>query len=392
MQAPEARPFDFGLTEAQEARAGKLHRESIVFDMLSMHGGSNIFAAYPKELQADLKARTSAATSRSQILAEAIYFPFEMAWLGRSDLIREWLQASGLTCGAYGIEDLLHDAPDPLACDWDVRIRRYAQMPWLRHVTKAEEIRKAKREGAVALYANCQPLIPIPRNLKSFDVAYAKGLRSFMLTYNRMDNVGVGCTERVDAGLSMFGVDVVKRCNDLGIIVDVSHCGHGTTMDACRVSRKPVTANHTAARSVFSHARGKTDDELRAIASTGGVIGIVAVPHFLSGEPSPSIVQMLDHIDHVVKVVGWQHVALGTDWPWPVPDEVARATLGADYDREVGFRAADRVDRRRRLVGFEDCRDLPNLTRGLVHRGYDDLQIRGVLGENALRVFEEACG
>ena len=121
-----------------------------------------------------------------------------------------------------------------------------------------------------------------PRDLSAFDKAYAKGLRSYMLTYNRMDNVGVGCTERVDAGLSTFGVEVVKHCNDIGMIVDVSHCGHLTTLDACRHSKKPVNANHTSSRSLSSHARGKSNEALRAIAETGGVIGVVALPIFLT--------------------------------------------------------------------------------------------------------------
>ena len=141
-----------------------------------------------------------------------------------------------------------------------------------------------------------------------------------MLTYNRMDNIGIGCTERVDAGLSMFGIDVVKHCNDLGMIVDVSHCGHLTTMDACRHSKKPVNANHTAARSVYVHARGKSNEALRAIADTGGVIGVVAVPFFLSRADSPTIEHMFDHVDYIAGLVGWQHVAIGTDWPLQAPD------------------------------------------------------------------------
>src|SRR2546429_300868 len=122
--------YNFDLSADQEARARKLHRESIVVDLLSQHAGGNIFAHY-------------------------------------------------------------------------------------------REIRQAKKDGVVAFYAHCQPVYGTPRDLKAFDVAHAKGLRSFMLTYNRMDNVGVGCTERVDAGLSMYGIDVVKHCNEIGMIVDV---------------------------------------------------------------------------------------------------------------------------------------------------------------------------
>lgn len=381
--------FEFGLSAAQEARASSLHRESIVFDLLSQHAGGNIFAYYSKKLQADFNAKIAAAGPGINGFMEAMYWPYEMSKLGNSDLIREWLQGSGLTCGTYGLD--VHDGRDPLLNNWEALTFRYEDLPWLRYVTTAAEIRKAKQDGVVAFYGHCQPVFPAPRDLQALDVAYGKGLRSFMLTYNRMDNIGVGCTERVDAGLSMFGVEVVKRCNQLGIMVDVSHCGHLTTLDACRHSKKPVNANHTAARSIYPHARGKSNEALRALAGTGGMIGVVAVPFFLSAENSPTIEHMLDHIDYIADLVGWQHVAIGTDWPLQAPDEVLTVTLGAEA-KSIGFRDQDRIDVTKRLVGFDDCRDLPNITRGLVKRGYSDEQIRGILGENALRVFAEVCG
>jgi membrane dipeptidase len=212
-----------------------------------------------------------------------------------------------------------------------------------------------------------------------------------MLTYNRMDNVGTGCTERVDAGLSMFGLDVVRHCNEIGMMVDVSHCGHLTTLDACRHSKHPVNANHTAARSLHPHARGKSNEALRAIAETGGIIGVVAVPFFLTDHPSPSIEHMLDHIDYIANLVGWQHVAIGTDWPLQAPEDVLIRTFGSQT-QSIGFRSADSIDVTRRLRGFDDCRDLPNITRGLVKRGYTDEKIAGILGENALRVMAKICG
>lgn len=389
--------FNFGLNDAQEERAAKLHRDSIVFDMLSMHAGSNIFAHYSKELQADMEARIASAGRRSKALIEAIYWPFEMSKLGKSDLIWEWIQASGLTCGTYEIGMFLFDEADPLLCEWEQRILRYADLPWLRYVTRADQIRQAKRDGVLALYANCQPIAPARRDLKAFDAAYSKGLRSFMLTYNRMDHIGVGCKERVDAGLSMYGIEVVQHCNDLGIIIDVSHCGHLTTIDACRHSKAPVTANHTAAYSLFPHVRCKSNEALQAVADTGGVIGVLAAPHFLSSDAQPTIEHVLDHIDYIANLIGWQHVAIGTDWPLQAPEDVLVDTVGADYQRNIGLREEERVDAmrrliRKRLVGFDDSRDLPNITRGLVKRGYSDEQVKGILGENALRVFQDVCG
>lgn len=189
----------------------------------------------------------------------------------------------------------------------------------------------------------------------------------------------------------MFGVDVVRHCNSIGMIVDVSHCGHLTTLDACRHSQRPVNANHTAAKSIHPHARGKSNEALRAIADTGGVIGVVALPAFLTAERNPTIEHMLDHIDYISEVIGWRHVAIGTDWPLQAPEEIQLAVL-SPANKAVGFRDQDRLDVTKRLTGFDDCRDLPNITRGLVKRGYSDEQIRGILGENALRVFEEVCG
>lgn len=381
--------FNFGLSCEQELRAARLHRESIVFDFASQHAGGNIFDCFPQTLQTEFRASMAAAGGGFDLLAQAMYWPYEMSKAGKSDLIRDWLLSSGLTCGTYDIA--VHDGHDPLAKKWDELAARYADLPWLRYVTTAAEIRSAKRDGVVAFYAYWQPYIPAPRDIGAFDIAYRKGLRSFMLTYNRMDNIGVGCTERVDAGLSMFGVDVVRHCNDIGMIVDVSHCGHLTTLDACRHSTKPVTANHTASRSLCDHARCKNDEALRAIAGTGGVIGVVAFPDFLTTGPSPTIEHMLDHIDYIARLVGWQHVAIGTDWPMQAPDDILEATLGAEAGK-LGFSDANRIEVTRRLAGFDDCRDLPNITRGLVKRGYDDEEIRGILGENALRVFAAVCG
>jgi membrane dipeptidase len=381
--------FDFRLSSDDELRASKLHHDSIVIDLVSQHAGGNIFSHFPLELQAAFRERMASAGTGFDLLTEAEYWPYEMSRLGKSHLIRDWYEMAGLTCGTYGIG--VHDGHDPLSNKLDAVNAILAHLPWLKCVTTAAEIREAKRDGGVALYAHWQPVTPAPRDLRAIDIAYSKGLRSFMLTYNLMDSIGVGCTERVDAGLSMYGVDVVRHCNDIGMIVDVSHCGHLTTLEACRKSTKPVNANHTAAQGLYRHARGKRDDALRAIADTGGVVGVVAVPFFLTAEASPTIDHMLDHIDYIADLVGWKHVAIGTDWPMQAPDDVLLETLGASA-KSIGFREEDHLDMTRRLSGFDDCRDLPNITRGLVKRGYSDEEIRGILGENALRVFADVCG
>src|SRR3546814_6272981 len=138
------------------------------------------------------------------------------------------------------------------------------------------------------------------------------------------------------------------------------------------------------------HARGKSDDCLKAIADTGGVIGIVAVPAFLTDQPDPTISIMLDHIDYVADLVGWQHVAIGTDWPLQAPREILQAMF-QPANTLIGFRKEHRLDVTANLQGFDDIRDMPNITRGLLARGWEEEAIKGVLGENALRVIAEGC-
>lgn len=382
--------YDFGLSHDQEARAERLHTDCVVWDMLSQMGGGNIFEYYPDELLKDLRERQNRASNADELWTETLYWPFEMSLQGRSNLILEWFKVAGLSCGTFS-DIRVHDGNDPGILERERRVLTYAQLPWLCLVTSADQIRQAKHDGKIAFYANCQPVVAAPRDLGAFDRAYAKGLRSIMLTYNRMDHIGAGCTERVDGGLSMFGVDVVRHCNETGMMVDVSHCGRHTTKDACDFSKAPVNANHTGAHAVFPHARCKTDEEIKAIAATGGVIGIVTVPFFLSRNSKPTVEHMLDHIDHVVNLVGWEHVAIGSDWPLQAPDPILQATLGTEL-QDAGFREEDRVEVTERLVGFDDARQLRNITRGLVSRGYADLEIEGILGGNGLRVFEAVCG
>jgi membrane dipeptidase len=384
--------YGFDLSEAEEARATALHRENIVFDWLQQDiGGPRIFEYFPHALRSELDALLRELPDGLESFFKVKFWCYQMAIEQRSNLIEEWYRKSGLTCGTRLVP--VYDGTSRAAwAEEEANMSRAArELPWLRHVTTAAEIRRAKMEGVIARYGHWQPIYPIPRDLNEIDDAYRRGLRSLMLTYNRMDNVGVGCTERVDAGLSRFGLEVMGRCESLGIIVDVSHCGLMTTLDACRSARRPVNANHTCARAVCDVARAKSDDELRAIADTGGIVGVVTVPHFISREKRPTVDAVLDHFDHIAGLIGWRHVCIGTDWPYQAPPGIFGKLLNATLI-EAGFRPEDRAGANDSVVGFEDYRDLPNLTRGMVKRGYTDEQIRGVLGDNALRVFQEICG
>ena len=129
-----------------------------------------------------------------------------------------------------------------------------------------------------------------------------------------------------------------------------------------------------------------------AIAATGGIVGVYALPFFLAPPyEDPTFEVILDNIDYIVKLIGWEHVAIGTDWPFMMTHHLAEVTIGSQT-AELGFRPEHNISVSRTTEGYEDARDFINFTRGLVSRGYTDEQIKGILGENFLKLFEQVCG
>ena len=374
--------YPFGLSEADEQRADRVHSESIIID-LCFQGPCSPDTWTPELVEA-LERKLAAS---GQDWDAAYFFLQERAIAGDYPEYRELYRASGATAGITeailtgGHEELLKNA------------RRAAGMltalAGARRAHSSEDFREAKRSDGIAFWGMCQFNFIRPWELDHVDAAHALGLMDTAeLAYNRGTFIGTGCTEPNDPGLTRFGVEFVKHCNEIGVIVDTSHSGLTTTLDACRVSRYPVVATHTSAAAVYEHDRAKSDDELRAIADTGGVIGVYCVPAFLSPPGDASTIErVLDHVDYVSGLVGPEHLAIGTDWPLALPHALQKRLLEPLFD-EIGFSSAHRLDVTAALRGFRDYRDLRNITRGLVARGYADDHIRGILGENFLRVFD----
>jgi membrane dipeptidase len=213
------------------------------------------------------------------------------------------------------------------------------------------------------------------------------------LTYNRRNALGDGAGETNDGGLSDFGREAVKEMNRLGVIVDVSHSGWRTSLEAAKASAKPMVASHTTCCGVYRHFRGKPDDTIKAICDTGGLVGICCIPRFLGGEGDISA--FLDHLDYAVKKFGDDHVAIGTDVAYSSRNDVAeRAKI-----KRGPAPARRAVERWEALWPKDDFRvkpqgipslawtNWPLFTVGLVQRGHSDETIRKILGGNVLRVL-----
>jgi membrane dipeptidase len=264
----------------------------------------------------------------------------------------------------------------------------------------AEDLRKAKEENrfAVIFEFNSPPVLgqfEYPEDeLEWLEVFWRLGVRVMHLTYNRMNLIGSGCTEKKDKGLSDFGAQVVAEMNKIGIVVDVPHCSRQTVLDACEIALKPVLASHTMCRRLHDHPRGKTDEEIKAIAKTGGVVGMLSYSSFLSAKVG-NINDMLDNIDHAVNLVGVDHVAIGTDSRYYGLDGkgVKNKSNNAWWGNWIPeHRVNDQECFKETMSGSLAWTNWPCFTIGLVKRGYSDSDIKKIIGENYIRVFKDCCG
>ncbi|MBV9170212.1 MAG: membrane dipeptidase [Chloroflexi bacterium] len=247
----------------------------------------------------------------------------------------------------------------------------------------AQDVLNAKQRGVIGFLPTVEHLA-MGAVLHRIDVLYGLGARLAGLTYSRKTYVGDGQFERTDCGLSDLGMAAVERMNDLGMIVDLSHAGTRTALEAIEHSRVPVVFSHNAAKAIWPTNRTRGDEELLACANKGGVIGVTAVPNSLSDDPHQDINSVLDHYDYLVKLVGIDHVAIGTDTL--VGDHVGFHKL------HMGRDTAGRQFPAEYLSGLESPADGKNIIRGLIARGYSDEQIRKIAGENVLDLLRRVVG
>lgn len=251
----------------------------------------------------------------------------------------------------------------------------------------AQDFVEAKQNGKQAVMFGLEPQ-SFGRNLDRADIAYGLGIRVALLSFWR-DYVGDGCGERTDAGLSYLGLELVERMNELGMLIDLSHCGIQTTLHAIEASKDPVMCNHTGARALYPQMkRLKTDEELKAIAEKRGLVGVSAIPNQLSRNAEQGIEDMLNHIDYIVNLIGIDHVGIGTDILFGDQVEIHRQV-------DTTLLRLDHIGQELNapyMYGIESPEEWPNITRGLVSRRYSDDEIKKILGDNALRVIEEVVG
>jgi membrane dipeptidase len=372
-----------------------LHSRSVVFDgygfspRAAIDGAALAKAVAEGASDAELQDLNETMSMTRCVTDPAEREEYGLAW-----------QASGVTCI---FQNAGEECQDPLRL-----LKRLARFTYVTDmlrgvVSKAAtpaDVLAAKKAGRRCLYltGNGVPLTQhwnsVEDELRQVPVFFQLGIRMMHLTYQRRNMLGDGCGEPGNGGVSDLGRQAIAALNRTGVIVDVAHSGWRTSLEAAQASTRPMVASHTAAAGLHRHVRGKPDEVLKAIADTGGYAGVCCIPSFLGG--NGDIAAFLDHIDYMVRKVGVDHVAIGTDVAYTSRNEAReRARVpraGKSRARFASLWPAGALAQ----IGPASARESlawtnwPMFTVGLVQRGYKDEDVQKILGGNVLRVARAA--
>jgi membrane dipeptidase len=257
----------------------------------------------------------------------------------------------------------------------------------LLRIDRVSDIEKAHRERSVGVMLTVQDSTHFFKP-DDVNVFFDLGQRISQLTYNVQNALGCGVAVPKDTGLTDFGRSIMKRMEDVGMGVDVSHCGDRTTLDVLEAAQRPILITHATCRGlVDGHLRAKTDEMLRKMAASGGVMGINFIYFFAHAQEPTTLEHILDHFDYVTRIVGVQFVAVGSDLdvtgyagspgaPIPLPEVMRWRVENHDLSTRSGT-----------IPELRHAKRLFDLTDGLIGRHYTDEDIKLILGGNAIRVL-----
>lgn len=356
------------LSPEDEVRAMRLHEESIIIDF------HNHVRILPKDL------RDFLIYSRS----------------GRPAIGYEGIKRSGMSGCLYGFGGSFgrRCSPTPWQFEdliWDLGMQ-LADMAHHRDVVVkgdcTNDILQAKKNGRTAIIPMIENAGVIYNDLDRLDVLYGLGIKCMGLSYNHRNTICDGVLERNNGGMSSFGLKVIERMNRLGILIDFSHSSDRSLREGMEASEIPCCLTHAIAKGVYDVPKGRSDKILEFVAERDGVIGVEAVPNITSKKEIQTVFDVIDHVDYIVRLVGVDHVAIGTDTLFG--DHVAlhkaiRGILGTSTARLSEFPATH-------IEYIENPGQLSNVTRALVARGYSGEDIRKIMGGNVLRILKQAIG
>lgn len=353
------------LTSEQEKLAMEIHNSELVFDM-HMHG-----VVTPEDIDKD-----------NDEWVASMRYPFGYEGIRHAG-IRAFIDGFGSMAHTWKMEDAIKE----IGFRWCDIEKKYPDQ--VIRAIRASDVERAAKEDKIAVFMCIENSELIHNELHNIDLLYGLGVRVLGLCYNKRNILGDGRVERTDTGLSNFGVEAIKKMNELGIIVDAAHAGVQTTIDACKFSTKPVMISHTGAQSVFNTARMATDDELKALKDNGGLAGIHSGVNVLSDAKYQSVDDMVNHIEYIADLIGIDHVCVGSDNYF--------GDKNANHAHSIKQHASDGLQKYLTfncdyMDYIENPSEWRNITRALVKRGFSRENVAKLIGGNCMRLVREVIG
>jgi membrane dipeptidase len=363
-----------------------------------LRGRFRLFAESP----AEYSARTIALMRESTVIDMLCQFAFDdfrqddvplaTRWLRDPRTFTAehfgWFRDSGVSVVALGSGPGSYDDAVRFYAQWNGFIASNSQ--WFTRIDDAGDLRSVKASGKVGVMLTAQ-ISDHFRTPADVDTFYALGQRVSQLTYNMQSRIGAGFLENHDGGLSAFGHDIVARMEQVGMVVDLSHCADQTTLDALAAVTRPPIFSHASSRALLPLClRCKTDEMLKQLAAKGGVVGVPMIRFMIRPEPPVTVQHVVDHVEHLFKVVGPDHVGIGSDLDMLGLSNGMPRTGQPDLTRQPNFArygAYYAADGLAHVDGLNHPKRVFDLTEAMVQRKHSDENIRLVLGGSFARVL-----
>ena len=341
----------------------------------------------------DTAQASIAALYKNAIVIDTLCAPFlKMEVPPAPDLLAA-VRQSGITAINFTISELKFEDTVENVADVEALVEQHPEAFLI--VRQHSDIARAKRENKIGIMLGFQYPGFLEQDPDRIEMFRHLGVRIMQLTYNNRGLFGDGCLEPGNAGLSKAGIAAVKKMNDLGVAVDLSHSGYRTTSEGIAESKKPVLISHSGCTAVYPHPRSKPDDILKLLADRGGYFGVYLMPYVVASPTVPTREHVLDHVVHAIKICGADHVGIGSDGS--IQKTVLTAEQKADFDRHIATRkklgiAAPEEDRYPYVPDLNGPDHMEVIATELAKRGQPPSVIEKVLGANFHRIIGEIWG
>ncbi|MBI2467452.1 MAG: membrane dipeptidase [Candidatus Rokubacteria bacterium] len=361
--------YEIPLSPEEEARVARIFEENLV---ISLHEHTFVI---PEDLRDFAEYRRQGRD-----------------WTGWEGLARSGLDAvfENFMDGTATITSRAGWKWDDILYDLGMRLSDLAHQDMVIRAETTADIRRAKAHRQIALVPCLEAATMIENEVDRIDILYGFGIRMMGIAYSEANSLGAGLREAGDGGLTDLGRRAVRRMNQLGIAIDVSHSGDRTSLDTIEASEKPVFITHAGARALWNTRRMKPDDVIKACAQKGGVIGVEAAPHttLTQKHRRHSIEPVMEHFEYIANLVGIDHASFGPDTLFG--DHVGLHDYFASQLSITHLHGQQQFEKVPYVAGIENPAEaLPNIVRWLVSHGYSDKDIAKVIGGNAMRVLEQ---